>query len=274
MKALALFLTLVACGAPPVAPSPPGPTAMVVGTAHRGHMKIADYPLTKLDALLRAYQPDLVLVEIRPEAFAEGHYEDGPFEMGYVTLLAKARGIAVEPIDWYLDADVDRDWPDPDADAAAAYERELGAVAKESDSYATFDVLNSPERALQLLAVRNGEARYGIGYGVHWHQRQAWFHYRAERAIARHGPRRVAAFVGFSHRPELAIDLQAHGRTLVDPRTLHADPTGLTVPADVLRFWKEGIDRMSLHRDRFSGKIHAWELALAAGGRCCERPAP
>ena len=91
---------------------------MVVGTIHSAHLVQRDYPLARLAAVLSAAHPDLVLVEIRPEPFAAGHLEDGPFEMTYVTLLARAAGVPVEPIDWWREEDRRSRWSEPGARAS------------------------------------------------------------------------------------------------------------------------------------------------------------
>ena len=108
LRTLLALVALAGCGtaAPARAPSSGGAEVMVVGTEHGGHVTTPGYPMSKLGALIDAYKPDLVLVEIRPAPFAMGHYEDGPIEMSYVTLHAKSRGIAVAPIDWWRDEDV------------------------------------------------------------------------------------------------------------------------------------------------------------------------
>jgi hypothetical protein len=277
-------------------PSEPAPAfdAMVVGTAHRGHLTVAGYPFSKLDETLDAFHPDLVLVEIRPQAFAEGRYEDGPIEMSYVTLKARARGIAVEPIDWYLDSDVGRE-PNEDPARARAYQTEVGILDTEVDRYDTFEVLNGPKRAQDFLRVENAAARHGLSDNAAWHRRQSWFHRQAVVAIDRHHARRVAAFVGFAHRPELDAWLRtAGGRSIspvsalaalpvlpgakASPAPSSSTPSSSTpVSADVLQVWREGIGRLRRlaetaepHvRKRLVAKIKYWEIALERRGLCC-----
>jgi hypothetical protein len=72
------LLVLVACGgaqiAPvpdavitPVPPSDPGgrTTVMVLGTLHEGHLR-GGYPLEVVEGVVRAFRPDVVLVELQP----------------------------------------------------------------------------------------------------------------------------------------------------------------------------------------------------------------
>ena len=68
------LVALVACACQP-SPATPSPAtappaaeplvAMVVGTAHRGHLQIADYPLTKLDDLVAAFCTLIVMALLR-----------------------------------------------------------------------------------------------------------------------------------------------------------------------------------------------------------------
>jgi hypothetical protein len=261
-------------------------TSMVVGTAHRGHLQVADYPLTKLDELLDAFHPDLVLVEIRPQPFAEGRFEDGPLEMSYVTVQARRRGIPVEPIDWYRDEDLGRETSD-DPEARRAFEAEVGDKERETDSFAPFAVLNGAERARDSLAVENAGARFGLGDNAQWHRRQSWFHRQALAAIEKRHAHRVAAFVGFAHRPELDAWLVTSGaastspvRLLAEhpsPPTPKATPTPSGVNDEIVHVWQAGIDRLRARaeradptvRRRLAAKIRYWEIAVERRGLCC-----
>jgi hypothetical protein len=249
---------------------------MVVGTEHKGHFVSPGYPLRKLEALLDAYRPDLVLVEIRPEAFALGHYEDGPIEMSYVVLLAKRRGIPVAPIDWYRDEDMGKDPPVVDADGDRTFERDWGPTAERLDSYAPFDVLNSPARAHAVLELRNAQTRLGSGEGVVWERRQAWFNHLTQDAIESHHARRALAFVGFAHRPELEASLVASGLVSIDPRSIRADALDAPVDDEVIAFWKSAIERMRARATATSNpavkraleaKIVYWQAAVDSRGR-------
>lgn len=246
-----------------------GPEIMVVGTEHGGHVAKPGYPMSTLGSVLEAYRPDLVLVEIRPEAFATGHYEDGPIEMSYLTLLAKSRGVAVEPIDWWRDSDLGRKPPVLDAAGDKVFEHDFGKEAEALDSYGSFEELNSPERAQRWLALRNAQTRLGTGEGVTWARRQAWFHHRASEAIAKHQARRVLAFVGFAHRPELEAYLVENGMHALDPRALAL--TATAVPPEVITFWREGAERLRQTKT-FAGKAASWERAIQLSGGCCSKP--
>jgi hypothetical protein len=251
---------------------------MVVGTEHKGHYVAPGYPMRVLESVLDAYRPDLVLVEIRPEAFAQGQYEDGPIEMSYVTLAAAKRHVAVAGIDWWREEDFGKDAPTLDAEGDREFERSYADAARRVDSYDTFAVLNSPERARDVLAFRNAQTRLGSGEGALWERRQAWFNHRAETAIAERHATRTLAFVGFAHRPELEAHLVLRGMTSTDPRALGAKLDDGPVPDDVIDFWKQAVERMKAKaaatsnpalKQSFERKIASWEAAVARRGQCC-----
>jgi hypothetical protein len=275
-------LVMLSCAPPPstIARSPEktSSNAIVVGTAHKGHLLVADYPITKLGDVLSSYAPDLVLVEIRPEAFALSHFEDGPIEMSYVTLTARAMGIDVEPIDWWREEDLGTVEPIGDADGARMYEKDFGALEKKIESYGSFAELNSAERAREFLRVENARARFGIGYENGWHRRQSWFHERARLAIEKHHARRVAAFVGFEHRPELEMFLAAFGESITAPTSLVLpNPPATTVSPQIVAFWREGLGRLRAElatapesaQAPLKSKIRYWEIAVERNGACC-----
>lgn len=245
-----------------------GPEVMVVGTEHGGHVTEPGYPMSTLGSILEAYRPDLVLVEIRPEAFAAGRYEDGPIEMSYVTLVAKKHGVAVEPIDWWRDMDLGKKPPVFDRDGDELFEHDFGKEAEALDRYGTFEELNSPERARRWLAMRNAQTRLGAGEGVTWARRQAWFHHLAREAIAKHRARRVLAFVGFAHRPELEAYLVENGMHAHNPRVLPRKEA--TVPPEVVTFWREGAERLRKTKG-FEKKAASWERAIQLRGGCCTK---
>src|SRR5690606_16661107 len=88
--------------APPCPPPPePARLSVVVGTIGKMHMVESRYGLARLGDVIAAFKPDLVLLGARVDAFREDRLEDASFEMTYVHQLAKARGIPVEPIDWF-----------------------------------------------------------------------------------------------------------------------------------------------------------------------------
>ena len=234
--------------AAPAAPRPlDGVSVAVVATLHAAHLHVAGYPVALLGEVMRAARPDLVLVEIRPEPFAAGHLEDGPFEMTYATLVARERGIAVEPIDWWQESDVGAPEPRLAPDASAAFEREMAPLRAAFQRAPDFATANSGAQAAVVAAMRNVEGRYFDGNPV-WSRRQSWFHHRAMEAITRRRARRALAFVGAEHRPELAAWLATQGAEVLDPLSLGVSaadvPAGARAPEAVVAAWREGAARL------------------------------
>jgi hypothetical protein len=81
--------------------NPAGEQLYLLGTIHGDHLTTPDYSLPDIGAAVTRLHPDLVLVEERPEQMARGAWGDGPIEMAYASLTARALGIAVEGMDWW-----------------------------------------------------------------------------------------------------------------------------------------------------------------------------
>ncbi len=73
----------------------------LLGTVHTDHLASRDYSLWHLGAVVDRLRPDLLLVESRPEELARDNWGDGPVEMPFASLTARAGGIPVEGIDWW-----------------------------------------------------------------------------------------------------------------------------------------------------------------------------
>lgn len=83
-------------------PAREGPSLFLLGTIHGRHLNTESFSLTHLEAVIRHLEPDLLLVESRPEEIAAGHWGDGPIEMPFASLTARALGISVDGIDWWV----------------------------------------------------------------------------------------------------------------------------------------------------------------------------
>jgi len=79
-----------------------GEEVYLLGTIHGRHLTTEDYSLVHLQAVLHHLQPDLLLVESRPEELARDNWGDGPIEMPFVSLTARAAGIEVQGMDWWV----------------------------------------------------------------------------------------------------------------------------------------------------------------------------
>jgi len=78
-----------------------GDELYLLGTVHGDHLTTPRYSLWNLGAVVTRLHPDRLLVEERPEAVARSHLGDGPVEMPFAALTAKAAGIEVRGIDWW-----------------------------------------------------------------------------------------------------------------------------------------------------------------------------
>ncbi|MCD6498137.1 MAG: hypothetical protein J7M25_07535 [Deltaproteobacteria bacterium] len=260
----------------------PNCQVMVVGTIHKEHLVNKKYPLQVFEALMDTWKPDLVLVEIRPDAFAKGHYEDGPFEMAYITWLAKARHIAVVPIDWYRASDVKA----PTAADMAAERKVMSAVGplfKNISGIPGFAQIHDQKVTRSILQAINARNRLRSGTPI-WNRRQAWMEFQATHAIWQHRPKRVAVFVGFQHRPEMLAYLTQLGAVAVNPakylRTIGFSIQELArrpISNQVIALWQEGLVRLRKQVAQTTGflqcslrqKARYFQVALVQQGRCC-----
>jgi hypothetical protein len=284
-RSATLLLALAGCAHEPTvgAASTPAPRPgthrefAVVSTIHKGHLMQPQYPLGFLCRILADYAPDLVLVEIRPDAFTQGHHEDGPFEMAYVVDCARAHRVPVEPIDWWQEQDMEASGPTLTAEEQTAFTAEVAALEQPVwPSFVEANAAAARQRGMRLL---NAQARYFAGNPV-WTRRQAWFDHQALQAIDRRRARRVLAFVGFNHAPEL----EAHLRSFeLDAR----DPLGIAksqpvesndrAPDSVIQMWRSGLARLQVRAQSASGvtaqrlnaKARYFEVAIERAGTCC-----
>ncbi|MEO7109378.1 MAG: hypothetical protein ABI183_02975 [Polyangiaceae bacterium] len=114
----ALSFTTVGCGGPakqsaspsevssqPAAADEPDLVAVVVGTTGRDQLLKDGYSLTKIADIIDVFKPDMLLIQVRADAYKQQHLEDASFEMTYVNAVAGTAGVDVEPIDWFKDED-------------------------------------------------------------------------------------------------------------------------------------------------------------------------
>jgi hypothetical protein len=267
--------------APPCPPPPePAYQAAVVGTIGKMHMVESRYPLSKLGDVLTTFKPDLVLVGVRVDPFREGRLEDAPFEMTYVTELAKKHGIAVEPIDWFRDQDLG-------APAAAAEPWDEGEIAKkEADVLGqprlyTFEQANGAELGEKVLLATDAEARHRAGNPLA-SRRHAWMQHLAASAVSRHAkPKRVLAYVDVLDRPAIDMLLHGVGYTTKEPVALvtkSKDEMISDIPPDVMSDWKAQLDRTraKIESAKTPGEKAFWidrqralSIVVDKHGTCC-----
>lgn len=291
---LAALMAMAGCGArPDVAPSAPCPPVeatapapaqsaaevMVVATIHGKHLSQPLYPLTWLGKIIEERRPDLVLVEIRPEPFAQGLLEDGPIEMAYITQFARSKGIKVDAIDWWRDKDLLAPPPTLSDEEKAGFERDMASVRPLRIQSPSFAQANMRDQDSVILAVKNAEARYAGSQSI-WNQRQAWMNHRAAEAIRRHSAKNVLVFVGQDHRPELCQYLEASGSRLVEPSVLSARLESVPseeAPAEIVAAWRDGVTRLEARmeasegivKERLRAKIRSFQMAIESKGKCC-----
>lgn len=73
----------------------------LLGTIHTSHLTTPSYSLLHIQAVLEHLKPDLLLVESRPEELAKDNWGDGPIEMPFASLTARALGIETQGMDWW-----------------------------------------------------------------------------------------------------------------------------------------------------------------------------
>ena len=80
---------------------PSGPEIYLLGTIHGDHLETEAYSLAHIEAVLLHLRPARLLVESRPDQIAAGNLADGPIEMAYASLIARAEGIDFDGMDWW-----------------------------------------------------------------------------------------------------------------------------------------------------------------------------
>lgn len=239
--AVAALASALGCGpdahedpkAPRCPPAPePEHQAVVVGTIGKMHLVESRYALTRLGDVFAAFDPDLVLVGARVDAFREDRLEDAPLEMTYVRHLAKARGAPVEPIDWSRDADLDAPPAPLEPFDVVEIERREASVLHAPKLY-TFEQANGAELAERILLATGAVARYRGGDPIAT-RRRAWIEHLAADAVIRHGrPRRVLAFVDVLDRPAVDLVLRGVGYDAKTPVELLAKAKEVLAAGDV-----------------------------------------
>jgi hypothetical protein len=76
-----------------------GRSLYLLGTIHGAHLETPSFSFLHLQAVIDRLNPELVLVESRPEEIAKGNWGDGPIEMAFASLHAKSKGMAADGFD-------------------------------------------------------------------------------------------------------------------------------------------------------------------------------
>jgi len=173
-----------------------GRAVVFLGTPHGQLVKFAGFHFGHVRSAYDAVSPDLVCVEIRPEAFARGELGDGPLEMTYLTCVARERGVPVEGIDWWTES---TPFAEVDPVTQDAIEKDIQGVSLPFPP--TYDEARSEAYATASLRVHEARVRHaGDAAAGDWMRRNLWMVHRVREAIARHPEaRRVLVAVGCEH---------------------------------------------------------------------------
>lgn len=246
----------------PPCPPPPEPAyqAVVVGTIGKMHMVESRYPLSRLGDVLTSFNPELVLVAVRVDAFRENRLEDASFEMTYVTHLARQHGAAVEPVDYFRDQDLGAaPTPVEPWDAAEIAKRETDVLG--AAQVYTFENANGPELLQKVLLANAANARYRNGDPV-GARRRGWIEQLTVSAIARHDrPKRVLAFVDVLDRATAGGALASTGYTAKQPADVIAKSKETMigdVPPEVLAAYKTQLDHAKERAEKSTGGEQAF----------------
>lgn len=266
---------------PPPCPPPPEPEyqSVVVGTIGKLHLVEPRYPLAKLAETMAVFKPDLVLIAARVEPFREDKLEDAPFEMTYVHYLAKARGAAIEPIDWFRLEDLSAaPAPVEPPDEAGIEQRETELLHQ--PKLFTFEQANDLDLSRKLLLASASEARHRSGAPIA-SRRRAWMqHLTTDATVRFNRPKKVLAYVDLFDRPLIDMTLSGLGYTSRTPvEVLAKSKESLAagdVPTEVMSQWRvEGV-RARANAGKSPSEAAFWnerakvfEVAVEKRGGCC-----
>jgi hypothetical protein len=289
LLAAILAACTIACGpdahekpkAPPCPPPPePALQSVVVGTIGKMHMVESRYSLSRLGDVFAAFKPDLVLVGVRVDPFRQDQLEDASFEMTYAQHLAKARGVPVEPIDWFREVDLAAPPAALEPYDVAEIEKREAEVLHAPRLY-TFEQANSPELEEKVLFASAASARYRGGDPLAA-RRRAWIQHLAADAVGRHGkPKRVLAFVDVLDRPVVDLVLRGVGydaKTAVDVVAKSKEVlAGGDIPSEVLDRYRAQLARAKDKAEKSSGaeksfwedRARVLEVVVDKKATCC-----
>lgn len=266
----------------PRCPPPPEPerVSVVVGTIGKMHMVESRYGLARLGDVMAAFKPDLVLLGVRVEAFREDRLEDASFEMTYVHKLAKAKGIPVEPIDWFREEDLVAPAPGVEPYDVAEIDRRETEVLRAPRLY-TFEQANGAELGEKILLATAAAARHRAGDPLAT-RRRAWIEHLAADAVTRHGkPRRVLAFVDVLDRPAVDLVLRGVGYEARTPVDVVAEAKEVLASAEpsseLVEAWRAQLARAKERAEKSSGaektfweeRARVLEVVVEKKAACC-----
>jgi hypothetical protein len=260
-------------------PVEPPTKGMVLATIHEFHLAQAGYPFSKLGDALDAYRPDVILVDMPPDALKGGHPEDASIEIEYLKYIAGTRSTDILPIG------PEREDPPVAARLEKGDEDALGhdpiANMDPLANNLSFEAANGPEGTMKILTALNTRARYLKG-DPDWARREAWLEYSTDKVMAEKQPKRVLVIVDPVNRAAMEAHLFEKGLKMLNPVTVVSESKDKreenAVPAVVLSTWTEHLSVLQnrLHRLRpgadrawLEYKVNLYQLAVDRHGTCC-----
>jgi hypothetical protein len=249
-----------------------------LGTIHRLHLITSEYTLGHVKAAYLAIRPELLLVEIRPEEMALGNLSDGPFEMTYLTVLARKDGIPVEGIDWFTSV-ISCSAPDPEMVTMMDSELDGIMAGDKTGKPPSYREVHSTDYILRTMKSHEVRIRYlgDVGNGE-WARRNLWMAHRVLKALDDYDVKRVMLAVGGEHLGTL-ISLFERDEKIschLAPPVTPLLPSDYAASDDIVSAWKEGVHSLQIRidsldpdsqlRSRLKSKQKYFQIAIERRG--------
>lgn len=239
------------------APAEPDLVATVVGTIGRDHLTTEGYPLTRIADIIDVFKPDMLLLQVRPDAYKQLKLEDASFEMTYVNGVAGTAGVDTEPFDWFRDEDVmpaaafgPEDSPSAKKEKKGGKPQPVSVTSLKSaippdpfnflrapeidpdmmDAYKTesapldtlgflsFTDANNDDQSLKIWNAMSARIRYTTGYSA-LARRLAWMEFNATQAFMKQkgSIHRLMVVANVRYRSALEQMVAGYGAVVRDP---------------------------------------------------------
>jgi len=250
-----------------------------LGTIHCAHLIHKEYSFGHIAGAYKAAQPDLLLVEIRPEFFQRGDMADGPIEMSYLVQLARRESIDIAGIDWFQD--------NQDYFNLQPNDKELQDLETELKQCTSPSGYNWPLNYTQchqwqhlryLQKLHHTRIRYlgDTGHGD-WLRRNLWMAHYIIQAIKRLESKQVLLAVGVEHIADLwdLLSIEDAISCHLSGQCEELMPLDYAADEELLSAWKSGIEHLdkkrskadsSILRQKLESKIECWKQAVEQRG--------
>lgn len=238
-----------------VSKKPPQAEFILLGTVHDMHMKPEmRFSLLDLRHQIESIKPDLICLEIEPEAFnslMEGYF---PPEAAYIAAIANELHVRVVPTDWRIAKEwqdrATRQVPKDVEDRISCTQEEmLKAIQRASSQPSIFDFFHGEFQQLadrQFMQNMDENSAADISSGA-WHERNRRI---VENALDAAGDAKKILFLyGAAHLPQIARELADHGfASHLAPRRF--TPCGIQpLSPVVLSRWRRNLENLKAIRD-------------------------